>query len=150
MEQRKVIQFRMNNKTTGGSSSIGSQIFINEIMSCDNDGDNWNGQNTHLLSSEYRHIYVCFEDGYRLNSTGQMSVVRYSNSNQYDIRNSNVGTFNISGVEVCPPDKSSGKNIYRAVIQLDAYKPGTDAFYPSWSQGNVYVTFSGGSLTKVS
>ena len=66
----------MNNKTTGGSSSIGSQLFINDIMSCDNDGDEWNGQNTHLLSSEYRHIYVCFEDGYRLNSTGQMSVVR--------------------------------------------------------------------------
>ena len=143
-------QFRMNNKTTGGSTEIGSQMFINEIMSCDNDGDEWNGQNTHLLSSEYRHIYVCFEDGYQLNSTGQMSVVRYSNSNQYDIRNSNVGTFNISAVEVCPPDKSSGKNIYRAVIQLDAYKPGTDAFYPSWGQGNVYVTFSDGSLTKTS
>ena len=143
-------QFQMNNNTAGGSSAIGSQIFTNQIMSCDNDGDNWNGQNTHYLSSEYRYIYVCFEDGYQLNSTGQMSVVRYSNSNQYDIRNSNVGTFNISGVEVCPPDKSSGKNIYRAVIQLDAYKPGTDAFYPSWGQGNVYVTFSGGSLTKVS
>ena len=143
-------QFRMNNKTTGGSTEIGSQMFINEIMSCYNDGDEWNGQDTHLLSSEYRHIYVCFEDGYRLNSTGQMSVVAYSNSNQYDIRNSNVGTYNISAVEVCPPDKSSGKNIYRAVIQLDAYKPSNDNVYPSWGQGNVYVTFSGGSLTKVS
>ena len=142
-------QFQMNNNTAGGSAEIGSQIFTNQIMSCDNDGDNWNGQNTHYLSSEYRYIYVCFEDGYQLNSTGQMSVVRYSNSNQYDVRNSNVATFNISGVEVCPPDKSSGKNIYRAVTQLDAYKPGTDAFYPSWSQGNVYITFSGGSLTKV-
>ena len=144
------IQFLMYNKTLGGSGSVGSQMFANDIMSCDNDGDLWNGQNTHLLGSEYRHIYICFEDGYQLNSTGQMSVVRYSNSNQYDIRNSNVATFNVSGVEVCPPDKSSGKNIYRAVIQLDAYKPGTDAFYPSWGQGNVYVTFSGGSLTQTS
>ena len=143
-------QFRMNNKTTGGSSSIGSQLFINDIMSCNNDGDEWNGQNTHLLSSEYRHIYVCFEDGYRLNSTGQMSVVGYSNSNQYDIRNSNLGTYNISGVEVCPPDKSSGKNIYRAVIQLAAYKPSNDNVSPSWAQGDLYITFSGGSLFKVS
>ena len=34
-------QFQMNNKTTGGSAEIGTQMFINEIMSCDNDGDNW-------------------------------------------------------------------------------------------------------------
>ena len=104
----------------------------------------------HLLSSEYRHIYVCFEDGYRLNSTGQMSVVKYSNSDQYDARNSNVGTYNISGVEVCPPDKSAGKNIYRAVIQIDAFKPSSDAVYPSWGQGSLYITFSGGSVTQTS
>ena len=80
-----------------------------------------------------------------------MSVVGFRDSNQYDVRDSNVATYNISGVEVCPPNKSSGKNIYRAVIQLDAYKPGaSDSSYPNWREGYLYVTFSGGSLTKVS
>jgi hypothetical protein len=145
----KSYQFQMYNNTAGSSTSIGSQIFVNQIMSCDNDGDNWNGQNTHFLTSEHRHIYVCFEDGYQLNSTGQMSVMAYSSSTKYD-RTSNIATYSISGVEVCPPDKSSGKNIYRAVIQLDAYKPQSDSFYPSWNEGYVYVTFSGGSLSQTS
>ena len=80
-----------------------------------------------------------------------MSVVASSNSNQYDVKNSNVATFNISGVEVCPPNKSSGKNLYRAVIQLDAYKASaSDSSYASWGEGYLYLTFSGGSLTKTS
>ena len=143
-------QFQMYNKTLGGSTEIGPQISPNEIMSCANDGDVWNGQDTHHLSSEYRYIYVCFPDGYRLNSAGQMSVVGYNNADMYDARNSNVATYHISGVEACPPDKSAGKNIYRAVIQLDAYKPSGDSFYPSWGEGNLYITFSGGALTKTS
>ena len=37
-------QFQMYNKTTGSSTSIGPQINTNQIMSCNNDGDNWYGQ----------------------------------------------------------------------------------------------------------
>ena len=32
-------QFQMYNKTLGGSTEIGPQIFANDIMSCRNDGD---------------------------------------------------------------------------------------------------------------
>ena len=96
------IQLQMYNRTLSGSTEIGPQIFANEIMSCENDGDDWSGRDTHLLASEYRHIYVCFEDGYQLNSTGQMSVVESSGSNSYT-REGNMTTFNISGVEACPP-----------------------------------------------
>ena len=42
-------QFQMNNKTLGGSTEIGPQMFANDIMSCRNDGDTWNGQDTSPL-----------------------------------------------------------------------------------------------------
>ena len=142
-------QLLMQNRTLGSSGAVGPQINVNDIMSCENDGDNWVGGKTHYLASEYRHIYVCLEDGCQLNSTGQMSVMVPNGSERYT-REGNIATFNVTRVEVCPPDKSSGKNIYRAAIQLDAFKTSNNQVFCNWASGFLFVTFTGGSLTKTS
>ena len=141
--------FRMKTKRYGASSSIGQYMSKNELCSCDNDGDTWSAQSTYGLQAERKSIYVCFEDGYQLNSTGYMHVIKSTGNYGYDRSGKSV-TLAISEVEVCPPNKADSKNIYRAVVQIDALKEST-GILPSWSDNDyISVTFTGGSVTKVS
>jgi len=141
--------FRMTTKSYS-SSAIGYYINSNEICSTDYDGDSWEGRNTYNLTSERMHMYICFPDGWQLNPTGHMQVVENTSSTQYD-REGKLATYSISEVEVCPPDKSQGKNIYRARIQVDGLKEAYNSFLPSWSgDTSLSITFTGGSVTKVS
>jgi hypothetical protein len=142
--------FSMQTKKFGSSSSIGGYINGNQICSCDNDGSSWNAYNTYAFSADRKSIYICLQDGYQLNSTGYMQVIKNNGSTQYN-RTDNVATFAISEVEVCPPDKANNRNIYRAKVQVDAFKDTSTHFLPSWSDGDsLHITFTGGSVTKVS
>jgi len=141
--------FRMYTKRYGSSSSIGQYMSTNEICSNEDTGSSWSARDTYGLQAEKKYIYVCFEDGYQLNSTGYMQVIKSPDNKGYD-RTGKSATFAISEVEVCPPDKANGKNIYRAVVQIDALKEST-GLLPSWSDGDyLSITFTGGSVTKVS
>jgi len=141
--------FRMYTKRYGSSSSIGQYMSKNEICSNEDTGSSWSARDTYGLQAEKKYIYVCFEDGYQLNSTGYMQVIKSLNDTGYD-RTGKSATFAISEVEVAPPDKANGKNIYRAVVQIDALKESTQIL-PSWSDGDyLHITFTGGSVTKVS
>ncbi len=140
----------METKKFGSSSSIGNYISGNQICSCDHDGSAWNAYNTYALTADRKSIYICFQDGYQLNSTGYMQVIKNSSGYQYG-RTDPVATFAISEVEVCPPDKANNKNIYRAKVQVNAFKDDKSRALPSWSDGDgLTLTFTGGSVTKVS
>jgi hypothetical protein len=142
--------FKMYTKRYGSSSYIGQYITTNQICSNDDTGSSWSARDTFPLQGESKYIYVCFEDGYQLNPTGYMQVIKNNSNVRYD-RTGKSATFSISEVEVCPPDKSNGKNIYRAVVQIDALKETTTNLLPSWSDGDyLNITFTGGSVTKVS
>jgi hypothetical protein len=142
--------FSMRTKRYGSNQSIGQYMSRNDICSHDYDGNQWAANYTYALTAERKSIYICFEDGYQLNSTGHMQVIKNNGSTQYG-RTDPVATFAISEVEVCPPDKANNKNIYRAKVQVDAFKDDKARSLPAWGDGDgLTLTFTGGSVTKVS
>ena len=143
-------QLQLLNKSSRTSGKIGDGINANQILSCTQRSFNdWSGSNTNSFGLGNRHMFICLSDDYQFNS-GFMTISGYDSSDQYS-RSDYSATCSISEVEVCPPEYASGKNIYRAKVQFDGWKKNDSSAYPGWSnETQVYVTFTGGSLTKVS
>ena len=133
-----------------------NQIFSQSRLYSNN--DSWyviSGNESTGLGGENGWVYVCFNgDEWAMNSTGSLIAIEKNptNSVQTFNRDSKVFRLNISNAEKCPDEHSNGRNIWRFEVVPDLYKPKDyeNQYLSDFNSGtNIYVTFAGGSLTKV-
>ena len=139
-----------------GNAMNANQIFSQSRLYSNN--DSWyviSGNESTGLGGENGWVYVCFNgDEWAMNSTGSLIAIEKNptNSVQTFNRDSKVFRLNISNAEKCPDEHSNGRNIWRFEVVPDLYKPKDyeNQYLSDFNSGtNIYVTFAGGSLTKV-
>ena len=151
----KNYQFKMQTENFSSNGTVGSVMSINSIATANTiqSSDPWDRVSFRSFDPDKRYCFVCFPDNtYSLNSAGTIYLSKQSKSSDstYDNETHSIKVV-VSEAEKCPDNRSNGKNIWRCNIQPDIYRTTyvTETFGFYGNKDQLYVTFGGGSVSKV-
>ena len=146
-------RLRLQTKNYGSSSNIGDWLESNACFTSVTAPSAWKNLDIDAVSGQDGYFYVCFQDDtYSLNSTGTLHVIKeFEGSYSFYDSDRHVLALTVSNAEKCPDEYSNNKNIWRCNIQPDLYRSSyNESTLGAFSDREyLYVTFAGGSLTKV-
>ena len=146
-------RLRLQTRNYGSSSNIGDWLEFNSCFTSVTAPSAWKNLDIDAVSGQDGYFYVCFpDDTYSMNSSGTLHVAKeFDGSYSFYDSDRHVLKLAVSNAEKCPDEYSNNKNIWRCNIQPDFYRTSyNESTLGAFSDREyLYVTFGGGSLTKV-